>query len=301
MEKQLPPAPAELKLVNKKSSKERSSSRSLSNEEKPSKDKKEKLDINGNSVQGRWHKSEHDRFIEAIKKFGKDWKSVEQYIETRSGSQIRSHAQKFFNRIIKKYEIDKTEVINFIQNSYDSEQSSTSATPQKKKKTDKDGETTVPQDYKPILPLMKKQDSNYENKTKNESPRQPGTTKKGAENGHGGKDQDLTHSLSNDMSIQSANDEQNEHRRPIMGIVILCSLEQPNEYTTESSADLRRRTKCREYEYSDLEISGVQRMTYATFLTNFTKKIEQVKHLDINYGYRANGAGDEYYNGYYGR
>ena len=119
MEKQVSSPQQELKITKKKSTKERSTSRSPSNEDKPTKDKKDKSEANGNSVQGRWHKTEHDRFIEAIKKFGKDWKSVEQYIETRSGSQIRSHAQKFFNRIIKKYEIDKTEVINFIQNSYD--------------------------------------------------------------------------------------------------------------------------------------------------------------------------------------
>lgn len=49
--------------------------------------KKDKLsEINANSVQGRWHRQEHIRFIEAIKKHGKDWKSVEQFIETRSGS-----------------------------------------------------------------------------------------------------------------------------------------------------------------------------------------------------------------------
>jgi len=103
--------------------------------EKPS---KEKAENNGNSVQGRWNKHEHERFIEAIKKFGKDWKTVEQYIETRSGSQIRSHAQKFFNRIIKKYGIDKTEVISFIQNNYESEESSESTTPHKRKKTDRE-------------------------------------------------------------------------------------------------------------------------------------------------------------------
>ncbi|MCU0824234.1 MAG: SANT/Myb-like DNA-binding domain-containing protein [Leptospira sp.] len=27
---------------------------------------------------------------------GKDWKKVENYVRTRSGSQVRSHAQKFF-------------------------------------------------------------------------------------------------------------------------------------------------------------------------------------------------------------
>jgi hypothetical protein len=33
--------------------------------------------------------------------FGKDWKKVEQYVKTRSGSQVRSHAQKFFNKLQK--------------------------------------------------------------------------------------------------------------------------------------------------------------------------------------------------------
>ena len=35
--------------------------------------------------------------------YGKNWKKVENYIGTRTGTQIRSHAQKFFNRIRKEY------------------------------------------------------------------------------------------------------------------------------------------------------------------------------------------------------
>jgi len=38
----------------------------------------------------------------ALSLFGKDWKKVEQHIGTRSGAQIRSHAQKFFYRIEKE-------------------------------------------------------------------------------------------------------------------------------------------------------------------------------------------------------
>ncbi len=34
--------------------------------------------------------------------YGKDWKKVEQYVKTRSGSQVRSHAQKFFNKLQKQ-------------------------------------------------------------------------------------------------------------------------------------------------------------------------------------------------------
>ena len=35
-------------------------------------------------------------FYIALRLYGKDWKKVERHIKTRSGSQIRSHAQKFF-------------------------------------------------------------------------------------------------------------------------------------------------------------------------------------------------------------
>lgn len=47
-------------------------------------------------VNGRWSKQESERFIEALNKFGKNWKKVEAYVETRSSTQIRSHAQKYF-------------------------------------------------------------------------------------------------------------------------------------------------------------------------------------------------------------
>jgi hypothetical protein len=38
--------------------------------------------------------------------YGKDWKRVEQHIGTRCGAQIRSHAQKFFNRIESEAGVD---------------------------------------------------------------------------------------------------------------------------------------------------------------------------------------------------
>lgn len=37
----------------------------------------------------------------AIMQFGKDWRKVEQYVRTRTSSQVRSHAQKFFNKLQK--------------------------------------------------------------------------------------------------------------------------------------------------------------------------------------------------------
>lgn len=55
---------------------------------------------------GRWTKEEHERFVEGIKLYGKNWKLVEDHIGTRSGAQIRSHAQKFFHRLKRDYKID---------------------------------------------------------------------------------------------------------------------------------------------------------------------------------------------------
>lgn len=51
---------------------------------------------------GRWTREEHQRFLEAIKNFGKNWKKVEDFVGTRTGAQIRSHAQKFFLRLEKE-------------------------------------------------------------------------------------------------------------------------------------------------------------------------------------------------------
>eukprot|EP00826_Nyctotherus_ovalis_P043709 TRINITY_DN463_c0_g1_i2.p1 TRINITY_DN463_c0_g1~~TRINITY_DN463_c0_g1_i2.p1 ORF type:complete len:219 (+),score=47.68 TRINITY_DN463_c0_g1_i2:169-825(+) len=50
------------------------------------------------SRNGRWTRDECRRFEEALRKFGKHWKKVEAYVGTRSGTQVRSHAQKYFLR-----------------------------------------------------------------------------------------------------------------------------------------------------------------------------------------------------------
>ena len=48
----------------------------------------------------------------AMRLYGKDWKKVEQHIGTRSGAQIRSHAQKFFNRVEKELGTDVDAFLN---------------------------------------------------------------------------------------------------------------------------------------------------------------------------------------------
>ena len=50
---------------------------------------------------GRWTEEEHQKFIDGILEFGNEWKKVQQIIKTRSSTQARSHAQKFFLRIKK--------------------------------------------------------------------------------------------------------------------------------------------------------------------------------------------------------
>jgi SHAQKYF class myb-like DNA-binding protein len=55
-----------------------------------------------NLKQGRWQKEEHFRFLEALKLYGKEWKKVQQHVHTRTSTQARSHAQKFFVKIEKK-------------------------------------------------------------------------------------------------------------------------------------------------------------------------------------------------------
>ena len=61
---------------------------------------------NPNANEGRWTKEEHIKFLEAIIKYGLNWKRVTPMINTRTSNQIRSHAQKFFKKL-KEYKDEK--------------------------------------------------------------------------------------------------------------------------------------------------------------------------------------------------
>lgn len=51
--------------------------------------------------QGRWTHLEHLIFLACIIHFGRDWKKIELYVQTRSSAQARSHAQKVLKKMDK--------------------------------------------------------------------------------------------------------------------------------------------------------------------------------------------------------
>lgn len=58
--------------------------------------------VKGHFNSGRWTRLEHFKFLEALKMFGKEWQKVQQHVYTRTSTQARSHAQKFFVKLDKK-------------------------------------------------------------------------------------------------------------------------------------------------------------------------------------------------------
>jgi len=63
--------------------------------------------LRSDNYNGRWTKEEHHRFVEAIQAHGKNWKKVEESVGTRSGAQIRSHAQKYFLKLEKETKVNQ--------------------------------------------------------------------------------------------------------------------------------------------------------------------------------------------------
>ena len=54
---------------------------------------------------GRWTTEEHDKFLHALQLYGIEWKKVQEYVGTRTSTQARSHAQKFFYKLDKNTDV----------------------------------------------------------------------------------------------------------------------------------------------------------------------------------------------------
>ena len=55
----------------------------------------------GQEQTGRWTREEHDAFLSALQKYGKEWKKVAAKVKTRTVVQTRTHAQKYFQKLQK--------------------------------------------------------------------------------------------------------------------------------------------------------------------------------------------------------
>ncbi|KAH9328758.1 hypothetical protein KI387_000866, partial [Taxus chinensis] len=50
-----------------------------------------------------WTKEEHERFNYGLKMFGTDFEAIANYVGTRNSTQVRTHAQKYYAKMVRDY------------------------------------------------------------------------------------------------------------------------------------------------------------------------------------------------------
>ncbi|KAL2504440.1 Protein REVEILLE 1 [Abeliophyllum distichum] len=50
----------------------------------------------------KWTEEEHKKFLKALKLYGRAWRQIEEHVGTKTVVQIRSHAQKFFTKVVRE-------------------------------------------------------------------------------------------------------------------------------------------------------------------------------------------------------
>ncbi|XP_039134739.1 uncharacterized protein LOC120272068 isoform X1 [Dioscorea cayenensis subsp. rotundata] len=63
----------------------------------------------------KWTEEEHDKFLEALKLYGRAWRRIEEHIGTKTAVQIRSHAQKFFTKVVRESGSSNMTTVNSIE------------------------------------------------------------------------------------------------------------------------------------------------------------------------------------------